>query len=367
MKSMIGLAAVMGAFLVVPTHLVAEEQYHVLESSRNRGRGDTFVAAFDSDEATRGNPATLAETKISYQLRVLQLDMFLGDNTIASVKQVTNLNQESSATGLLSTFGDKFGKRQYGRLQVAPLAMRFGAFEVMPFMTTTNYLDLRDPALPEISLQSDTYYGISMSYAMELAKDFEVGVTLRPGSRTTYTGSIGLSDLLDATGTSNFQLTNLFSKGDGTVIGMDIGGIYKPSPDWRFGLLVQNFGYTSSLGSGGPKPMQQVISVGMTNRTNWQPWHWDNFFDYQDLVNPQKTSLYRLLHAGTEFGRSYVSRDHDIGVMAGLNEGYLTMGSFIDLYVTRLTVSYYAAELGEYPGQRKDRRWAITLLSSMTF
>src|SRR4051812_7512126 len=96
----------------------AEEQQRWLESTRFFGRGNPFVAAPDSDEATRANPATLAEPKLAFQLRWLQVDTFVGQNTLDSVGDVMKVSPEDSAVEILNTFREKFGKRQYGRLQV---------------------------------------------------------------------------------------------------------------------------------------------------------------------------------------------------------------------------------------------------------
>ena len=59
--------------------------------------------------------------------------------------------------------------------------------------------------------------------------------------------------------------------------------------------------------------------------------------------------------------------DHDYGVLFGLNEGYLSFGTFIDLYFMRLDLVNYGVELGHAPGQKQDRRWALSVRSSLVF
>ena len=354
--------------LLLGSQAYGAEQSRLLLSARNQARGGTFVAAFDSDEASRGNPAAMTDTNVSYQLRIAQLDAFLGDNSVASLSQLTTLGQQSSATSIIKTFSDKFGKRQYGRGQLAPMAMRFGNFEVMPFATTTNFIDLRDPALPEVTFLSDTLYGAVLAYALPLSKELSISASLTPATRSLYSGSIGLTDLIASIGQSSFRLDKLFDKSDGTYFGLGLGAIYRPSATFRLGVNVDNLGYANAF-FGGSKPpaLSQVVALGMVNRTDWKPWHLDQSLDLQDVVNPNKYNAMRLLHLGLELGRPYFTRDHDIGLGVGLNEGYLTSGGFLDIYIFRLTLSYYAMELGEYPGQRKDRRWGASILSSLTF
>jgi hypothetical protein len=362
------------SFVLILTGLVAaraqaEEQQRPLESSRFYARGNTYVAGYDTDEGTRGNPATLSETNIKFQLRFFQMDMLVGENSVDSISDLAEIDAESSAISMLQTFEDKFGKRQYGRVQLAPLALRILWFELTPFISTANFVDMRLPTIPEVEFYSDTMAGANFSFGFPVGKTLNFGLTMRPAHRTVYTGNMGFGDLVDVINSDDVELGELFEKREGFQIGWDTGMIWKPSAAWRLGLLVENLGYAGNQGGfkAPPKPYQQRVNLGMNYRVDWKPWHWDMLMDMQDLVNPQGYHPLQLLHIGTEIGRSYISRDHDIGLLAGINEGYLTMGTFVDVFVARLQMTYYAVELGEYPGQRKDRRWGITLLSSMTF
>jgi hypothetical protein len=247
--------------------------------------------------------------------------------------------------------------------------MRIGNFELMPYAVSTNYIGISNPVFPEVQFKSDTHYGVAFSYAMALTAKLNLGLTVRAAERQLYQGDIGFSDLLKFVDSSNFQLSDLVQQRQGTTIGADIGLIYQADANWRFGLLAENVGYAAALGTAtdAPPPEQQRIDFGMSYRVDWKPWRWDFMVDGQDLTNPDNLEVLRLLHVGTEIGRSYISRDNDIGLDAGINEGYFTMGGFFDIVLARLTLSYYAVELGDFPGQSKDRRWAATLLSSTTF
>jgi hypothetical protein len=365
-------ACLLGAAVVLPlvaSAAVAREQERVLESSRYLGRGNTFVAGYDSDEATRGNPATLGEANVKFQLRWLQLDLMVGENSLDSVQDVSELDGEESAVSVLNTFEDKFGKRQYLRVQAVPLAMRILKFEMMPFFTTSNYVDMRLPTTPELQFRSDTMAGVAFAFGYSVSAAWSLGMTVRPAHRTVFAGDVAFADLLNFIDDEDASLEDLFEKEEGLQVGVDVGTIWRPAKDWRFGLLVENLGYAGNQGDfeAPPDPYQQRVDLGLNYRVDWKPWHWDVLVDAQDLVNPEQYDWFRLLHVGTEIGRSYISRDHDIGLLAGLNEGYFTTGGFLDLFIARLQMTYYAVELGEYAGQRRDRRWAITLLSSMTF
>lgn len=368
MRFPLALLALLG---VSSTGAWAEEQERVLESSRFLGRGNTFVAAYDSDEATRANPATISESNVKFQLRWLQFDAMVGDNSIDTFNTVFDFVQKdnASAVALLQEFSDKFGKRQYARGQISPVSLRIFNFEMSPFASTSNYVDMRVPTTPEVMFRSDSQIGINFAFSIPIGKELNLGLGMRPTHRTLYTGDIEFSDLLNFIEIDNFQLTDLFAKREGFQIGWNVGAIWKPAAAWRFGLLVEDLGYAGNYSDfkDPPPPFPQRVDAGMNYRVDWKPWHLDLSTDLQDIVNPENYNYFRLIHMGSELGRSYLSRDHDVGLLAGINEGYFTAGAFLDVFITRLTISYYAVELGEYPGQRKDRRWALTLLSSMTF
>lgn len=363
-----GLAAFLG-FGNIPTLQATEEQTRVLESPRFLGRGNAFVAGLDSDDATKGNPATLAETKMSWQIRWFELSLFPGQNSIDTISDLTSLDGSQTAVTLLQKFQDKFGKRQYFRGQFMPLALRILQFEFSPFIANASYVDMRLPTTPEIEIVSDTMAGANIAMGLNFGKAFAVGLNVRPMQRFYFAGQLAFADVVDYLPPTNKDLTDTMPLKSGTAVGLDVGSTWTLSPAWRVGALVENVGYTSDMagGSDAPPPIPQRVSVGTMYRKAWNPWHWDMFADLQDLGNARAYNPMRLLHLGTEFGRNFWSRDHDIGVVAGLNEGYFTGGGFLDLWIARLDVVNYAVELGEYPGQRVDRRWGSTLRVATTW
>ena len=361
-------AIAVGTICLAPP-LCAAEQTRALLSSRFAGRGDTYVAANDSDEATRANPATISEGNVRFQLRWLQLDVFAGRNTVDTVQDIMKVDADASALSLLKTAEDKFGKRQYARVQASPVSVRILNFEISPYFSSTNFLDFHVPTTPEIEMNSDTAVGATIAYSMAFGKDWNFGLALRPMERTVYSGNIAFADVIDFVGNSDLQLSDIIDKKEGLQLGWNAGAIWRPAKPWRFGLTVENLGYAGGIGQvdDPPPPMPMRVSLGLDYRYDLKPWVLDVLVDAQDLLNPHGYQPLRLLHLGTEIGRSWVSRDTDLGALLGINEGYFTTGAYVDLFLARLTFTYYAVELGDYPGQRSDRRYAITLQASTTF
>ncbi len=349
---------------------ISAEREAVFVSPRNQGRGETYVAAFDSNEATRFNPAALAESRSSFQLRFLQLDGVLGQNSFDTMSDLMKLGSVDDGLGFLRSFDEKFGKRQYLRGQLSTMAMRIKGFEFQLFGTSASWLELREPTTPQAEFESDTFAGAQFSYAMPLGPQLMIGATLRPLYRFYIHGQMSFTDIIEFVPPSTVQFDDYAPLQSGLGYGGDIGTIWRPTPALRLGLTVQNVGDTSFANAeAGKKPpnLKAVISTGALYRMKFAAWDLDLSADLRDLMNREGLNLTRLLHMGAEFGKSFYGRDHDIGLLAGVREGYLTAGAFVDAWLFRLDVSNYAVELGETPGQRMDRRWALSLQSTMSF
>lgn len=347
----------------------AIEQKSVFESSRNWGRGGAYVAAYDSDEATRFNPATLAETDISFQMRFYQLDLSLAEATVDTINDLADTSGSEDGLSFMRKFDDKFGDKQFFRGQFSPLSMRFGAFEFSPFVVLDTTLEINSPTLPESKWLSDTYAGASFSYSRKFFTSLALGLTLRPMYRWKIDGKIGFTDLMDFLPPASKQFSDISPIVSGFGLGVDVGGVWQVSPKFRWGLVVQNvgdMGYFQDY-STKPEPFRQKFSTGILSRNQWGPWNLDFLADIQDLENRDGLNLLRLLHYGLEFGTSVISRDHDYGILLGVNEGYITTGVFLDLLLVRFDISNYAVEDAFNPGQDRDRRWAFSARTTMTF
>jgi hypothetical protein len=356
--------------LFVPTLGWAQEREAIFVSPRAAGHGDTFTAAFLSNETTRGNPAALAESKSTFQLRFLQLDGVLGQNSFATISDLLQLSSVDDGLGFLRSFDDKFGKRQYLRGQLSTLSLRIKSFEFQVFGTNASWLELREPTTPQAEFESDSFAGAQFSYALPLGSQLMLGATFRPLYRLFIHGQMSFTDIVEFAPPSTVQFDDYAPLQSGLGYGGDLGLIWRPQAALRLGLTIQNIGDTAFKNddlSKQPPQLEAVISTGALYRLKFGAWDLDLSGDMQDLMNRQGLNLTRLLRLGAEFGKSFYGKDHDIGVSAGVREGYLTAGAFLDVWVFRLDIANYAVELGETPGQRMDRRWALTLQSTMSF
>jgi hypothetical protein len=306
------------------------------------------------------------------QLRPLQIDAMVGENSLDTIADLVKITNVDDSLGFLRAFDDKFGKRQYLRGQLTTLGFRWRWFEFQPFGSNASWLELRNPTTPEASFASDTFAGAQLSFGFPLVPQLLVGATLRSISRISIAGTMGFTDIFEFVPPSTMTFDDYAPLEKGQGYGADLGMIWRPTPLLRLGLTVQNIGDTAFEGSDpnkNPPALKQSIKLGTFYRWKFGAWDLDLMGDFVDLMNREGQNLTRLTRLGAEFGRTLYggSKDHDFGLTAGLNEGYLSAGAFIDAWVMRFDVSHYAVELGELPGQRIDRRWAVSLQSNISF
>lgn len=351
------------------TYLEASEQSWLFDSARVWGRGRTYVAAYESDESSRFNAAALGESDVSFQLRPLQLDFFVGKNTTSTFNDLLSAAGSNDAFSVLRKFDDKFGQLQYFKAQGSFFSLRFGSFEISPFGLNDAFLKLELPPSPEMSWKVDSVVGLNLSYGFELKQDMFIGLTLRPLYRWYIEGKVAFADIVELLGPTSTRFEDFTPLVSAAAVGGDLGFIWNLSPGFRWGVTVRNIGDTSATSDfeETPPAIRQNISTGLLSRSSLGGIaDLDLYLDIHSLTNRDGLNLLRLINTGFELGSSVFSRDHDFGVLGGISEGYASLGAFFDLYFLRVDITSYGIETGIESGQLQDRRWAISGRSSLT-
>ncbi|MFW7380839.1 MAG: hypothetical protein ACOH5I_18635 [Oligoflexus sp.] len=352
---------------------MAAEIANNFETARVTARGGTYVAAPESEQSARFNPATLAGSPHSFQFRPLEINLSLSSNVIDTISDLvgdagTGGDEAGPFLDILDKFNDKYGKRHLGRLDLIPFATRIGPVEVMPFVTSISFLEARQPSIPELYINTDNRAGVMLATGFSLLKNFEVGMSVKPTHRWLIRGEMAVTDILDLSEGAKFEDYSETSYGFG--VGVDLAAVWKPTNTFRLAMIVENIGDMASLGdqTDQPPPIQQKISTGFWYRYAMKAgWNLDINGDWQDMVNRNGYNILRQTHMGMELGRSLFTKDHDVGFLIGLGQGYPSWGAFMDLWLFRLEISQFTRELGSIPGQRPDKRYHATIRTSMAF
>lgn len=368
------LLAIVGGFLILDSHtMVALEQEWLFDSPRVYGRGRTFVAAPDSDQSSKFNPATLGEADVTFQWRIVDIEgVFIGENTLNTFSDLLSAANSSDGVAVLKKFDENFGKKQYFKAQGSLSSFRFGPVDISGFAVNRSWLEFQVPPLPEVSWSVDTIYGANISYGLQISSGLSIGITLRPMSRNYIAGNIGFVDIIEFINPDQVKFEDYASVLEGSGTGADLGFAGHLSPGLRWGFTIRNVGDTAfstkkNSADQTIPPLRQVMSLGLMHRSQFgSAFNLDQYLDIHSLLNRDGLNLMRLINFGMELGTSVFSRDHDYGLVAGFNEGYFSAGLFVDLFFLRLEAINYAVESGHGPGQEQDRRWGLSARSTIT-
>ena len=284
-----------------------------------------------------GNESTLIMGKDSVDFaKTLQKNNSSSSGTTAE-KQVQFIEQVMKTplhAGLLNNFAyinRFFGISSFNRGEFDIQAKKYG-----------------DTGLPAIRFRAESYQGFGVSAAtMALTQVLSIGTT----AKYIYAGEPDLAiDLTDQESIAKLQSTSglksLISMNSG--IGYDAGMlifIQGYNSDYRLALKADDIGGTKLKGDADLKELKQTYSVGLgyTLHNAVDAIHLS--LDYRDIGKSYGEELFRRVRLGGKV----LLRKH-LGISAGYYDGWPSYGLELDLWLVRLTASYYTRELGAKPG-----------------
>lgn len=310
--------------------------------------GNAFTAVSNDENAVFYNPAGLGSVK-SGRIELLPPLIEYSQNMLELGNEISNIDT-NNISGTVDTLRKYVGKNMRGRVSVFPNYTKKN-FEIGFLENSSFEGEVRQPSYPYINakIKSDAglVAGIARSYSVNSQK-LQIGISgkiiQRRGLNKRYT-AVDLSN-------QNYKFENDLKTGVG--IGVNLGAIYtvarlplKPS----FGLSIRNIG---GMGFGKAGIARQSVNLGMAFNRKLGPVPLTVAFDYVDILGGGTP---KRLHVGMEADLIRI-----LTLRAGLNQGYLTYGALIDLWILQLEYAAYTEEVGAYAGQKKDQRHVFQLV-----
>jgi hypothetical protein len=342
------------------------------------GMGRAYSAVADDWLALHYNPAGLAMVnRVDLQL----FDLRVGSNrdVIDSYDNIKNLSDKSK--GIAATLN------QYAGKHVMAEVSNHSQITVPHFAIGLGYnvhadIDMQNTAYPVTMMRYTRDFSVSLGAAAAFGKrkDLRVGgkvaiVQRRGGSRRVGIDEIAgnretLVDLFKQTGsgiagtfglqyrlptTGRTEVTTSFVWHD---IGETAFGSHMDQN--RPSRINQNIvvGTAVRFPIGGRKNRRLERRYGSSRSTN----HLTFAFDYSHLNYGMDTEHFpKHIHLGMNLDLPILS------IQAGLNQTSLTFGTSFDIGILRVAVATYGEELGSYAGQRRDRRYLLSVGSNLGF
>lgn len=333
------------------TIAIADPYPHFFRSGSYLGRGDTGIADADNHEAMFYNPAGIAKGSGIYKESVLLSTTI--EVSSASKDLIRQMVVEKDTDP--DTIREFIGKNQhlglYGFSGIVLRRAAFGAFTAV-----------QADALPAKSYEHggletlDFAYRANYGLVFSVAEQF-LGDTLQVGTTVKYIVNRSADMEVGVVDASNFSEIFNEEQREGSGFGADIGVMYQlpTSEPITLGLTIADIGdsnlQSSKKGQKAPDALGQTINFGSAWTTGTGQSSLQLLLDIRDLASRVEDNIYKKVHMGAE-----ISFKDIMGFSAGLNQGYPSLGAYLNLYVGRLDVGVYGEEVGDSIGSRPDQR-----------
>jgi hypothetical protein len=370
---------ILGAFFLLAAGSTAEarELYGPEAGVVPFGMGRAYSAIADDWLALHYNPAGLALVN-GVELQLFDLRVGSNRDVVRGIGDAKKVTGSDNISDILNQFAGKHVTADVS--SISQLTLPHVAV-ALNYNVHAN-VDMQNKAYPQTFTRynKDLTFSVGAGYGLGPHKNLRVGVRADFTSRTGGMRNVAIDELV---GSSDSLVKKFNAKGSG--MGATLGVQYRWPTAGRTEVISsfvwQDIGKTSygrveelnrptrnddnmTVGSairipiGGRQNRRLERRYGPKRSVN----HLTFAVDYSHANIPvSQEHLPKHLHLGVNLDLPLLS------VQVGLNQSSLTFGTAFDFGFLRIAAATYAEELGSYAGQRRDRRYLISVGSALGF
>ncbi len=327
--------------------------YDNFHSVRAMGMGNAYSAIVSDSDALFYNPAGIARIA-GFNWTIA--DPWVGVSGVEAFEDVQDIqDSDTFADSVNALYGDRVWLG-------AGLKSTFGIpyFAVGVYDHLNASLDINNPVYPNLDIAAVNDYGYVMGLGIPILPVFELGFVLkyiqRTGARVPF-GPSFVSSLDPDSIRSNVERK-------GTGYGLDLGANFRiPGPlSMVLSGVWKNVGEMSFRpDSGEPPPSEpNEMNVAAAVELDVPLLEVRPTVEFKHL-NRSDIQLGKKIHLGLEVSLPLID------VRGGFHQGYYTAGAGVNLGVLRVDVATWGVEMGDYPGQKEDRRYAVQATIELGF
>lgn len=331
----------------------ADSMYNLHLNARSQAMGGTSIAYTSGVDALFQNASALSKID-GYVFDIARVNAAASTNSQRLLDQMKNQGSTLSAADLQGLYGENyFADISAHSGMVIP---RFGfAFFSNNFMTEV----FNNPVYPTFNINFLSEYGYLVGTSIPITSDLSFGIAGRHIQRWSGDEDILVSDLI---GTNEKDLIdNRFQdKGVGDALDLSLSQNF-PSSNLNLSLSWKDVGNTAfkTTSGNGPERQEENLSFGAAKTDTLGFFDMTYAFEYNHIR--QSGPLVKKLHLGAEASIGLLD------LRVGLNQGYLTYGVGIDLWLFRLDAAAYSEEIGVGSSLAKSDRYQATLTFALDF
>jgi hypothetical protein len=333
--------------------IMAKPYPRLYRGVRPLGMGDAFTAVADDENALFYNPAGLSRLS-TFQIGIFNPLIEVSDKSIDLIQdaQDADLDNTGEVADLLKEY---VGEHQHARVSLFPYVgfkVSTAGLMIGGLGQATVDADIRNPVWPEAHVDMILDYGALGGFGLELPlTGLSAGVALKLLKRESLSEVYTATDI--AAEDFGDRLEDDLHSGSG--VSADFGVMYElgfvPVFDTTVALVVQN---VPEMDMGDARDIDTQANLGLSMGKSFSAFGLVAALDYKDITGSieEDDDIAKRIHVGAElkFLKAF-------SVRAGLNQGYLSAGATLDLWVLRFDFATYSEEVGAYGGQREDRRY----------
>jgi len=337
--------------------IMAKQYPRLYRGVRPLGMGDAFTAVADDENALFYNPAGLSKLS-TFQIGIFNPLIEVSEESIDLIQDAQDADLDD--TGEVSDLLEEYvGEHQHARVSLFPhVGFNVASAGVMIGGLGQGWVDadIRNPVWPEAHVDMLLDYGVIGGFGLKLPlTGLSAGVALKFLQRESLSEIYTATDIADPD--FGDRLEDDLESGSG--FSADFGVIYElgfvPVFDTNVALVVQN---VPEMDMGDARDIDTQANLGLSIEKSFSAFTLLGALDYKDLTSSieEDEDVSKRIHLGAELRFLKF-----LAVRAGLNQGYLSAGATLDLWVLRFDFATYSEEVGAYAGQREDRRYVAQI------
>jgi len=349
MGKIIGVTVLLLTIIVLAAR-PADAQSALFQGVRPSGMGGAFITLSDDENALFFNPAGLNDVKGFGGAEILDPVLEISDNSRRIYNDIRNLH--GTDIGNVTNFLDQHvGDHQHIQASLFPNLV-FHNFAVGLLLNGLADLDVRNRVTPQVNadihLDAGLLVGVAYGFMDRL---IQIGATAKGIRRDGVDRIYTASDIESGNFDPYHQHTNHTAFAFDVGAKMNIPVFLHPT----LAIVGQNLGDLDFKQAGS---IGHQINLGAAINPGF--WILKTTFaaELDDLARqqPDDADLFKRLHLGAELRFPKI-----LSLRAGISQGYYTAGATLDFWLLKVGYANYARELGDYAGQRVDRRQEIQI------